>query len=150
MAENMASASKLFTPEQQAQIVAAIQSAERCSSAEIRVHIENHCKGDVLDRAVDVFAELKMNQTELRNGVLIYVAVKDRKTAIIGDVNINKCVKRDFWQQCYAAMKECFAASDFTSGICSAIGLLETELQGHFPYQSDDVNELSDEISFGK
>lgn len=146
----MPSASKLIGPEQQSAIIAAIKSAEKKSSAEIRVHIENNCKADVLDRAVDVFSELKMDQTELRNGVLIYVAAKDRKMAIIGDLNINKCVKKEFWQTCYQSMKEHFATGDYSGGICSAIKLLEVELEGHFPYQSDDINELSDEISFGK
>lgn len=145
----MASASKLFSEQQRDQIVAAIKSAESRSSAEIRVHIENNCKEDVLDRAVEVFAELKMDQTELRNGVLIYIAVKDHKTAIIGDQSINSHVKREFWQECYAAMKGHFAAGEFTEGICEAIRRLEAELEEHFPHQSDDVNELSDDISFG-
>lgn len=145
----MPNASKLFTKEQKEQIVAALKSAELQSSAEIRVHIENHCKGDVLDRAVDVFAQLKMDKTQLHNGVLIYVAVKERKMAIIGDSNVNKYVQREFWSECYRAMKEHFAAEDYTGGICIAMKMLEKELASHFPYRKDDVNELSDDISFG-
>lgn len=144
------SSASLFSKQQQDQIIAAIKSAETKSSAEIRVHIENRCKGDVLDRAVEVFSQLKMNETALRNGVLIYVAVKDRKTAIIGDLNINKYVEKGFWDKSYSEMKACFSKEDFTGGICKAVGMLEVELKEHFPYQSDDVNELSDEISFGK
>lgn len=142
-------ASKSFSAEQQKKIVDAIVSAERKSSAEIRVHIEKRCKGDVLDRAVDVFGQLKMNKTELKNGVLIYVAMKDHKTAIIGDENINKLVRREFWDNAYNAMKAHFSQSEFTEGICAAIMLLESEFAEQFPYQDDDVNELSNEISFG-
>ncbi|MCD7962976.1 MAG: TPM domain-containing protein [Rikenellaceae bacterium] len=142
-------ASNIFTKEQNETIVKAIQAAELKTSAEIRVHIENHCKGAVLDRAVEVFSMLKMDKTEGRNGVLIYIAVKDRKDAIIGDVNVNKFVSRDFWDNCCKTMTGLFAEGKFTEGICSAIKELEIELEGHFPYQKDDVNELPDDISFG-
>lgn len=142
-------ASKLFTAEQQRKIVDAIVSAELKSSAEIRVHIEKRCKGDALDRAVDVFGNLKMDKTELKNGVLIYVAMKDHKTAIIGDVNINKLVHREFWDSAYNAMKAHFSQGEFTEGICAAIALLESEFAEQFPYQQEDVNELPNEISFG-
>lgn len=141
--------SSVFTPEQKAAIVAAIKQAELSSSAEIRVHIENNCAGAVLDRAVEVFTMLKMHKTADRNGVLVYVALKDHKTAIIGDININKQVSHDFWQECYGAMSGHFAKGEFTEGICDAVGKLETELKAHFPHQSDDVNELPDDISFG-
>ena len=109
----MPGASKLLDRQAQEQVVEAIREAERATSAEIRVHIENHCRGDVLDRATEVFSELKMDRTELRNGVLIYVAVKDRKTAIIGDSGINRYVRREFWDTCYRAMSGHFAAGDF-------------------------------------
>ena len=145
----MPGASKLLDRQAQEQVVEAIREAERASSAEIRVHIENHCRGDVLDRATEVFSELKMDRTELRNGVLIYVAVKDRKTAIIGDSGINRYVRREFWDTCYRAMSGHFATGDFAGGLCAAIGLLPRELGECFPHQSDDVNELPDEISFG-
>ena len=145
----MTEASKLLSAEQKAHIVAAIRKAELETSAEIRVHIENRCKGDVLDRAVDVFSKLGMDRTAQRNGILIYVAIKDRKTAIIGDVNINKCVSHDFWLECYAAIKSHFMQEKFCEGLCTVISMIETELKPHFPHQSDDVNELPDDISFG-
>ncbi len=145
----MPSASKLLTAQEQTLVVEAIRAAEKATSAEIRVHIENHCKGDVLDRAAEVFSYLKMDRTELRNGVLIYVAVKDRKTAIIGDQGINRYVHREFWNICYKALSSHFASGDFAGGLCAAIKLLPDELREHFPHQSNDVNELPDEISFG-
>lgn len=145
----MPNAATLLDKEQKHRIIEAIRSAEKASSAELRVHIENHCKGEVLDRAVEVFAKLKMDRTELRNGVLVYLAIKDRKTAIIGDENINKHVHHDFWDVCYKEMKSYFAKEEFTEGICAALKLLETELANHFPHSDDDVNELPDEISIG-
>ncbi|MCC8088758.1 MAG: TPM domain-containing protein [Rikenellaceae bacterium] len=142
-------ASNIFTKEQRESIVDSIKKAELNTSAEIRVHIENHCKGEALDRAVEVFSELKMHKTEGRNGVLIYIAVKDHKDAIIGDVNINKHVSPDFWGGCCKTMTQLFAEGRFAEGICSAIEELEVELKSHFPYRKDDVNELPDDISFG-
>ncbi len=142
-------ASNQFSKEQKEQILAAIQKAEKATSAEICVHIENHCKGMVLDRAVEVFRTLKMHETNARNGVLIYIALKDRLTSIIGDKAINEKVDPHFWNDCYQAMADYFKKEEFTEGICTAIHLLEIELKPHFPHQSDDINELSDEISFG-
>ncbi len=139
----------LFTKEQKTAITEAIRQAEAHTSAEIRVHIESKCPGSVLDRAVEVFSKLKMDRTADRNGVLVYVCLNDRKTAIIGDVNINKYVEKDFWQECYADMAARFSRGEFTEGICSAIGRLENELIAHFPHRKDDVNELPDDISFG-
>ncbi len=113
----MSKVSNLFTAGQKESIVAAVRSAEQGTSAEIRVHIENRCKDDVMDRAVDVFSKLGMNRTAQCNGILIYLAVKDHKAAIIGDVNVNRYVRHDFWLECYAAMKRHFADEDF-SGAC--------------------------------
>lgn len=146
----MSTLSKLFTNKQRQEIVDAILHAEKSTSAEIRVHFENHCKEILMDRAVSVFNKLKMDKTKDRNGVLIYVAIKDRLTAIIGDININKHVDKVFWNDCYLEMSEYFKKGDFTKGVCTAIQLLEIELKNRFPYQKDDVDELSNDISFGQ
>ena len=140
----------MFKKSEKEAVVEAIKRAEAKSSCEIRVHVEKRCKGDVLDRAVDVFAILKMNETADRNGVLIYLATKERKTAIIGDINVNRRVVKDFWNGCYAVMAEYFAKKDFAGGIVEAINMLEKELKNHFPHHVGDVNELPDEISFGR
>ena len=91
------SAQDFFTRQQQDAIRQAVMDAEMETSGEIRIHIENKCEGDVLDRASFLFLKLKMNKTELRNGVLIYLAVQQRKFAIIGDKGINKVVPENFW-----------------------------------------------------
>lgn len=145
----MSKSANLLTTEEKQQIVSVIQRVEKATSAELRVHVESVCKGEVLDRAVTVFNKLEMQKTALRNGVLIYVAFESRKSAIIGDENINASVHHDFWNECHGAMKEHFAKNDYVGGICAALTMLESELKEHFPYQADDVNELSDEISIG-
>ena len=139
---------KTFTQQQKESMVAAIKQAEKDTSGEIRVHIENHCKIDVLDRAADVFAQLKMHKTEQRNGVLIYVALLDHKSAILGDAGINAKVPADFWDSIMKNMIEKFKKGQIAEGICEAIIAAGEQLKTYFPYQADDKNELPDEISF--
>lgn len=139
-----------FTKEQQKQIVEAIKQAEHNTSGEIRVHIEDTCKIDVLDRAADVFAMLKMHKTELRNGVLFYLSVEDRKFAILGDAGINAKVPSNFWESVKETVLEQFKLGNNTEGLVKGILMAGEKLKAHFPFQKNDVNELSDEISFGK
>jgi len=131
-------------------IVDAIKEAELNTSGEIRVHIESHCKGNVLDRAAYIFKKLKMHKTAQRNGVLFYLAYKDRKFAILGDAGINSKVPENFWDDIKEKMAEKFKEGKFTEGLAEGIKESGQQLKTHFPYQSDDVNELSDDISFGK
>lgn len=140
-----------FTKEDKAQIKSAIEAAELNTSGEIRVHLENKCKEEhVLDRAAQVFAELNMHKTEARNGVLIYMAVVDHKFAILGDAGINAKVEDDFWDITKEKMVAQFKEGQLTQGIAEGIKCAGERLKEFFPYQSDDQNELSDEISFGK
>jgi len=143
------SAKDFFTREQRDDIKQAIMNAELDTSGEIRVHIDSTCKGDVMDRAFEVFKKLKIHETELRNGVLFYLAVKNRKFAIIGDEGINKVVPEDFWEGLKLEMLDAFREEKFTDGLIDGITSTGTYLKKHFPYQTDDLNELSDEISFG-
>lgn len=143
-------AEKLFSPEEKAQILAAIQSAETRTSGEIQVHIENHCKGDVLDRAAEVFETLKMYQTKDRNGVLFYLAVLDHKFAILGDAGINAVVPTNFWNKIKDQMAAHFRQGKFSQGLIEGIHQAGDQLGAHFPFnESGDKNELSDEVSFG-
>ena len=138
-----------FSKEEKEQIKAAVQEAETNTSGEIRVHIDNHCKEEVLDRAAWWFARLEMHKTEKRNGVLFYLAVKDQKFAILGDAGINAATKDDFWDNIKEKMHEHFREGAFAEGLSHGIIMAGDALRSHFPYQDDDVNELSDEISFG-
>ncbi|MDK2841619.1 MAG: hypothetical protein PWQ17_1124 [Anaerophaga sp.] len=139
----------MFTEEQKAEIVNAIKEAELNTSGEIRVHIEKNCAEDVLDRAAFIFEKLKMHKTKLRNGVLFYLAVQDRKFAILGDAGINAKVPEGFWDNIKETMLNHFKNGEFTRGLSEGIKMTGEQLKKHFPWKSDDVNELSDEISFG-
>ncbi|TAG52067.1 MAG: TPM domain-containing protein [Cytophagales bacterium] len=140
-----------FTEDEQKKIVAAIQEAELATSGEVRVHLEGKCKAEnVLDRAAEVFAKLKMHKTELRNGVLFYLAVENKKFAILGDIGINKAVEADFWDKIKNTAIQKFKENKMSEGLCDGIIAAGTQLKKHFPYQSNDINELPDEISFGE
>ncbi len=135
--------------ESQRRVVEAIGVAEKCTSGEIRVHVEPTCKcGNPYERAVEVFNKLEMYATEARNGVLIYVAYKSRKFAIIGDEGINRKVGINFWVGEKDILAEYLKAGQVADGLCEVIKMIGENLSKHFPYQKDDVNELSDEISY--
>jgi uncharacterized membrane protein len=141
---------EFFNEAQKKQIVDAVENAELNTSGEVRVHIDSICKSDVLDRAAYIFAKLDMNKTKLRNGVLFYLAVEDRKFAILGDAGINSVVPPDFWDSIKVKMLDHFKKNEFAEGLAEGIRMAGQQLKVKFPCQSDDVNELSDEISYGK
>jgi uncharacterized membrane protein len=143
-------ASSFFSKEQQAQILASVREAEMETSGEIRVHIETYLTGEVLDRAAWVFKKLGMHKTADRNGVLFYLAVNDKKFAIIGDAGINAKVHAGFWNDISELLKKNFKDGKFTEGLSEGILLAGKHLMIHFPYRKDDINELPDEISFDK
>ena len=144
------SAGAFFTAEQKKRILNAIQNAELDTSGEIRVHIEKSCAGDVLDRAAYIFGKLNMHKTELRNGVLFYLAYENRKFAFIGDKGIHAVVPEDFWEGLKMKALIRFREGDFTEGLVEAIAATGEKLKSFFPHKRDDVNELKDEISFGE
>jgi uncharacterized membrane protein len=138
-----------FSKEQQNQIIKSIEEAELNTSGEIRLHIENSCKIDPIKRAIEVFEKLEMHKTELKNGVLIYLAIKDKKLAIIGDKGINEIVPDKFWDEVKDLMLNDFKLNQFSSGLCKGILKTGEKLKEHFPHNPNDINELSNEISFG-
>ena len=145
----MKSAADFFSKEDQKLIKQAIEEAETNTSGEIRIHIENKCPDDVMDRAAFLFAKLDMHKTQLRNGVLFYLAIHDRKFAILGDAGINAKVPKSFWNQTNEETLGYFKQGEFAKGLSEGIKMAGQQLKTHFPYQADDVNELSDDISFG-
>ena len=141
-------ASSFFTREQQDQIRAAIKEAEETTSGEIRVHIETSVAGNVLDRAAWMFKRIGMHNTAERNGVLYYLAVTNRKFAVIGDEGINARVKPGFWDEVKVLLQEHFNDGKFTEGLVKGILLTGLQLKEHFPHRKNDINELPDDISF--
>ncbi|MCD7974145.1 MAG: TPM domain-containing protein [Candidatus Azobacteroides sp.] len=138
----------MLTKNEQSQIVAAIQKAEKTTSGEIRVHISNHCKENVLDAAANTFKQLKLHETTLRNGTLIYVVMKEKKLAILGDAGINALVSEDFWEDTLDLMRGYFRQGKLVEGICKGIEQVGVLLKQYFPARPDDINELPDEVSF--
>ncbi|WP_400070452.1 TPM domain-containing protein [Zobellia russellii] len=138
-----------LTAEEEQEIVEAIIKAEKDTSGEIRVHIEPHTRLDPMDRAKEVFLLLKMDNTKEANGVLIYVAVNDRKFSIYGDSGIHKVVPENFWNTTKDVIQEQFKKGNFKQGIIDGILKAGKELQAHFPWQRGDKNELSNEVSKG-
>lgn len=145
-------AKHFFSPEENQRIVAAIREAERLTSGEIRVYVESRCRFvNPVDRAVELFYGLKMEKTELRNGTLLYIAIKDHQLAIFGDEGIHQKVGNVFWQEAVKHILSEFNAAHFCEGIIQIVTEIGEALRNHFPYDSHtDKNELPDEIVFGK
>ena len=138
-----------FSKDQQEAIKNAIVEAELNTSGEIRVHIESYCKGDPIKRALSLFHSLEMHKTQHHNGVLFYVALKSHKLAIIGDEAIHQNVTQSFWDDQSVKMLSLFAQNLYTEALVAAILAAGEKLKEHFPHEKEDINELSDEISFG-
>jgi uncharacterized membrane protein len=141
---------KFFTKDQKKQITDAIKEAELNTSGEIRLHVEKKCKVNTLDRAAYIFDKLNMHKTEKRNGVLFYLALENRQFAILGDAGINAVTPDDFWDEIKDVVISLFKEGKYAEGLSKGIRMAGEALKEHFPYQTDDVNELSDDISFGK
>ena len=143
----MAQPEPFLSPEAESEIVAAIREAERETSGEIRVHLEKNHSGDAYLRAQEVFFKLKMDRTRERNGVLLYIAVEAKSFVILGDSGIDQVVPVNFWDTTRDVIQEHFRKGEFKSGIIAGILSAGQELKAHFPWRSDDENELSDAIS---
>ncbi len=141
--------SAFFSAEDRDAIRAAIERAEAETSGEIKVHIEPKCSGDVLARATQMFEKLGMHQTELRNGVLFYLAYEDRRFAIVGDAGIHAAVTEGFWDEIKVGMQVKFRQGRFVDGLAEGIAKAGQHLAQAFPVRAGDNNELSDDISFG-
>ena len=143
---------EFFSDAEKQQIIAAIQAAEKQTSGEIRVYVESRCRFvDPLDRAAEIFTGLKMEQTTARNGVLLYVALKDRQLALLGDKGIHEKVGSAFWNKEVQLILSQFNKANYAEGIAKVVGDIGEALRTHFPYDKEgDINELPDDIVFGK
>ena len=140
---------RFFSTEEEHQIVESIRQAELATSGEIRVHVEVGATEPVLDLGARIFRELGMHETQDRNGVLVILAVDRREFAILGDEGINRVVPENFWDTERDLLRQHFRRGAFAEGIALAIQQVGRNLRKFFPYQTDDVNELPDEISYG-
>lgn len=145
----MSKVEDFLSKEEELTIVEAIRVAEKNTSGEIRVHIEQTTSKVPFDRALEVFHELKMDETQQQNGVLFYFAVADKTFAICGDKGINDLVAADFWDCTKDAMINQFKSGNFKQGIVDGILNAGEQLKKYFPWSEGDTNELSNEISKG-
>jgi uncharacterized membrane protein len=145
----MSKVEAFLTKEEEEEIISAIRTAEKNTSGEIRIHMESSTKKVHYERALEVFQLLEMHNTKDANAVLIYVAVDDKKFVIYGDTGINNVVPKDFWDTTKDVMQNHFKTGNFKQGLVDGILKAGEELRDHFPYQKDDENELSNEISKG-
>ena len=143
---------EFFTLEEKARIVEAIQTAEQRTSGEVRVYIESRCRFvNPLDRATEVFANLKMGETAERNATLVYVAVKDKQAAVYGDAGIHEKVGQTYWEEEVNKMLLCFRQQKLADGLVQCIKDIGEALHYYFPYErATDKNELPDDIVFGR
>ncbi len=136
-----------LTVSQEQQVIDAIRIAEKQTSGEIRVHLEEYDQANVYERAQEVFHLLKMDNTKLENGVILYVAVNLKQFVVYGDAGIDQLVEADFWNSTRDVIQDQFKQQHFAEGLVKGIAQIGEVLKKHFPWDVDDANELSDEIS---
>ena len=141
--------SSILTSVEQAQIQHAIAAAELKTTGEIRIHIDRKCGIDPLAKATKLFLSMGMDKTQNRNAALIYLATEDQKVAIVGDVELNKVVPPQFWDDECALMISHFKQGNLAAGLCAGIEEVGKELANYFPAENDEMNELTNDISFG-
>ena len=143
---------EFFTDEEKQSIIDAVRNAEQRTSGEVRVFVESRCRYvNAIDRAVEIFENLQMQKTELRNATLVYVAVKDRQLAVFGDEGIHQKVGNKYWANEVVKMINAFNRDNIAEGISRCVLNIGEALATHFPYdRSTDKNELPDDIVFGR
>lgn len=138
---------------EQEQVKTAVATAEKLTSGEIRVYLERRIpwfRKDPYRRARQIFGHLGMHATAERNGVLVYLATQSHRFAIVGDQALHEQVGEAFWHETADNMAAHFAHDRFGDGLAEAVVRVGGKLALHFPHRSDDQNELSDEIAFGR
>ena len=143
---------ELFTGDEKEIIVKAVRDAEQRTSGEVRVFVERRCRYvNAIDRAIEIFENLQMHKTQLRNAVLVYVAIKDRQLAVFGDEGIHQKVGDEYWANEVVKMINAFNRDNIAEGIAQCVKNIGEALSTHFPFDKDtDKNELPDDIVFGR
>ena len=146
----MSKTEEFLTKAEEQEIIEAIVIAEKNTSGEIRVHVEENSTKPSMERAKEVFHILKMDATELKNGVLFYICTATKSFAILGDKGIDDLVAPDFWNSTKDIVIEKFKEGQYKDGLIKGILEAGAQLKNYFPYDHDgDMDELSNEISRG-
>ncbi len=140
--------SKPLSKTEEDRLVNAIQKAEQQTSGEIRVHFDANKVDSALERAKEIFSKLKMHETELRNGILFYVNLKQKQFAVWGDEGINKNVPENFWDGIKDAAITNFKQEKIIDGLETCILMCGDQLKKYFPLKDGDKNELKNDISY--
>ena len=144
----MSKAEAFFSKKEEKQIISAIKKAEKNTSGEIRIHIDESSESDCFVRAKQAFIALKMDNTKNRNGVLFYISAIEKEFAICGDVGIDKLTPADFWEEIKDIIIFHFKKNEFVMGLTKGIEMTGDSLRKYFPFEDDDIDELPDEISY--
>ena len=144
----MSKAEAFFSKKEEKQIISAIKKAEKNTSGEIRIHIDESSESDCFVRAKQAFIALKMDNTKNRNGVLFYISAIEKEFAICGDVDIDKLTPADFWEEIKDIIIFHFKKNEFVMGLTKGIEMAGESLRKYFPFEDDDIDELPDEISY--
>ncbi|MBX7148290.1 TPM domain-containing protein [bacterium] len=148
MFERSKSPSFFFSKKERETIINKIKHAELKTSGEIRVHVTGKKPDDLYAYAIKLFEEMGMTATQKRNGVLIVLASKLNHFTIIGDEGINNVVPQNFWQDVVESVTPHFKQNFFAQGLCIGIEQIGNKLIQYFPYEKQDVDELSNEITY--
>lgn len=148
MTERRLNQKKFFSQEETQQIIHALQQAEKNTSGEIRIHLAKKVRGNILTHARKVFQQIGMTRTAQRNGVLVFIALKNKTFAILGDTGIHEKVGDTFWNDICSHLETDFKNNRFSEGLCTALQTIGMQLKKYFPYQANDINELSDDLSY--
>lgn len=143
---------EFFSAKDKEQIVQAIRVAEKETSGEIRIYVESkNAYMDAIDRAAEIFFKLKMQETDHRNAVLLYIAMKDHELALFADEGIYQKAGKEYWDNAVKNMLSQFTKENISNGIEQCITQIGQTLKEKFPYiPTEDKNELPDDIVFGK
>lgn len=140
---------KIFSAVEEHRIIQCIKDAEHNTSGEILFYIEAKCEGDPLQRAIEVFHHLRLHEKHHRNGVLIYLATKHRKFAIVGDEGVHSKIPDSFWEDTKNKMLEFFKEGKIADGVCEGVKLVGKKLKEHFPFDAENKTGYSHTINYG-
>ncbi len=142
---------KFLSSDEEKRVIDCIKEAEMATTGEIRIHLQGKVHKTAWEDALGVFDQLKMANTQERNGVLIFIVPKDHQLVIIGDKGIHDRVMNGFWVSVRDEMLKHFRNQDFAEGLCAGVRLIGMKLHKYFPAQAGDEenpNELPDDISY--